>query len=107
MICSCFPAFHLIGSNCNLVEPDPSTSDGVAEGLRLISPQLSAILARAEAKKLETLKLSNMDLTWLPEAIGNLKNLTSLDIAGISFTIPVFCFCAYPKGASRNGVCEA
>lgn len=52
------------------------------EGIQGYSPQLMKILERAAVKKLETLSLSSKELTWLPESIGLLTNLTSLDISG-------------------------
>jgi Leucine-rich repeat (LRR) protein len=43
-------------------------------------------LERAKDRGLEELKLTNMDLEYLPEYIGNLTSLTSLDISGAQIT---------------------
>ncbi|CAM6020163.1 unnamed protein product [Sphagnum balticum] len=55
--------------------------DGVG-GARVFSQQLMRTLDRAVAKKSEVLDLSNMSLSWLPESIGLVLNLTSLDLSG-------------------------
>jgi hypothetical protein len=55
--------------------------DGV-RGARVFSQQLMRTLDRAVAKKSEVLDLSNMSLSWLPESIGLVMNLTSLDLSG-------------------------
>jgi Leucine-rich repeat (LRR) protein len=55
--------------------------DGV-RGARVFSRQLMRTLDRAVAKKSEVLDLSNMSLSWLPESIGLVMNLTSLDLSG-------------------------
>jgi hypothetical protein len=55
--------------------------DGV-EGVRSFSPQLLETLEQAAAQKLESLNLSSKVISWLPESIGLVTNLTSLDLSG-------------------------
>ncbi|KAH9575719.1 hypothetical protein CY35_01G125700 [Sphagnum magellanicum] len=55
--------------------------DGVG-GARVFSQQLMRTLDTAVAKKYEVFDLSNMSLSWLPESIGLVTNLTSLDLSG-------------------------
>jgi hypothetical protein len=55
--------------------------DGVG-GARVFSQQLMRTLDRAVAKKYEVFDLSNMSLSLLPESIGLVTNLTSLDLSG-------------------------
>jgi hypothetical protein len=62
--------------------------DGV-EGVRSFSPQLLETLEQAAAQKLESLNLSSKVISWLPESIGLVTNLTSLDLSGVrSHRIP-------------------
>ncbi len=51
-------------------------------GARVFSQQLMRTLDRAVAKKYEVFDLSNMSLSLLPESIGLVTNLTSLDLSG-------------------------
>jgi hypothetical protein len=55
--------------------------DGV-EGVHSFSPQLLETLEQAAAQKLESLNLSSKVISWLPESIGLVTNLTSLDLSG-------------------------
>ena len=59
--------------------PQPDDDDNAVS---LYSPRLLQAIERARINNLEELNLSNMDLEVIPELIGNLTNLTSLNLSG-------------------------
>ncbi len=67
---------------CWLIVVDIALDGDGVRGARVFSQQLMRTLDRAVAKKSEVLDLSNMSLSWLPESIGLVMNLTSLDLSG-------------------------
>jgi hypothetical protein len=77
---------------CVGLEIEIADKDGM-EGIRSFSPQLLETLEHAADQKLESLNLSSKGISWLPESIGLLTNLTSLDLSGNNTTkqMPLLC----------------
>lgn len=66
--------------------------DDDQDGVKRYSPQVLKAIEKAKKQGLTELKLTKMDLEWIPELIGTLTNLTSLDLSGtqiVKFS-PVF-----------------
>jgi hypothetical protein len=82
--------FDCVGLEIEIVDKDGT------EGIHSFSPQLLETLEQLADQKLESLNLSSKGLSWLPESVGLLTNLTSLDLSGNNATkqVPLL----YPVG---------
>lgn len=61
--------------------PGSQPDHGGKEG-RSYPPQLLQVLERAHVQRLKELNLNNTELEYVPEYIGNLTTLTSLNLSG-------------------------
>jgi len=52
------------------------------DGARRYSPKVLNAIEKAKNRRLTELQLKNMEIEWIPELIGELTNLTSLDLSG-------------------------
>lgn len=60
-------------------QPD---QDNGEDGAKHYSPKVLSAINNAKIHSLKELKLNDMGVEWIPELIGNLTHLTSLDLSG-------------------------
>lgn len=71
------------------VAPYPGSQpdqDNGEDGAKHYSPKVLSAINNAKIHSLKELKLNDMGVEWIPELIGNLTHLTSLDLSGNRLT---------------------